>query len=175
MKCFRARDGRRALVLAVVIGVVTAVLGLGGTPASALNHDSYNILRNAGLHNYCLDIRTEDKAVGARAHLWTCTKDPRPPEQQFLLLTNSFGQDNIEVQRSGYCLSGSVTIFGGATPVTQVPCGLSTLNQTWQLRDSGEIVNTGTGDCLDAAPSDTKDADVVVVPCNGSISQRWFF
>jgi hypothetical protein len=37
-----------------------------------------------------------------------------------------------------------------------------------------EIVNSGTGLCLDATPADTKRADVVVAPCNDGISQRWF-
>jgi hypothetical protein len=170
----RVRFGRVPRLLAVVLVMALAMLGLGvgATPASALNHESYNILRNAGQHHYCLDIRTEDNPVGARAHLWTCTKDPRPPEQQFLLVTDVFGHDHIKVQRSGYCLYAQFDKM-----IVQLQCGsgLDFINQSWVLRDTGEIVNAGTGDCLDTTPADTKDATVVDSPCNGSISQRWFF
>jgi hypothetical protein len=146
-------------------------LGLGGSPASALNHDSYNILRNAGLHQYCLDIRTEDPPNGARAHLWTCTR-PVVPEQQFRLVTNAVGHDQIKVQLRGLCLEANST--GG--PDIQEPCDFGNpALQSWDLRDTGEIVNDATHNCLDAVPADTKNADVVDRPCNGSISQRWFF
>jgi hypothetical protein len=48
-------------------------------------------------------------------------------------------------------------------------------SQNWVLKDTGEIVNTLHELCLDADPADTKNAEVVVAACNGSISQRWFF
>jgi hypothetical protein len=141
--------------------------GLGGTPASALNHDSYNILRNAGLHQYCLDIRTEDAPIGARAHLWTCTH-PVVGEQQFLLVTDTSGHDQIKVQRSGYCLT-----LVDSGPVVQLPSTSGSRNQSWVLRDSGEIVNLRIDACLVAA--DQKGADVLVRVCDGTIAQRWFF
>jgi hypothetical protein len=166
VKGFRTRLGLR--VLAVLIGVGTAVLGLGAVPASALNHDSYNILKNTGSHQYCLDIRTEDPLVGARAHLWTCTR-PVVAEQQFLLVTGQFG-DQIKVQRSGFCLEP-----GPGGVVIQMSCISGARRQNWVLKDTGEIVNTLHELCLDADPADTKNAEVVVAACNGSISQRWFF
>jgi hypothetical protein len=149
-------------------------LVLGGTPASALNHDSPNSLRNAGSHQFCLDIRTEDRALGARAHLWTCTH-PVPDEQQFLLLFFPAG-DGIRVKRSpGYCLQA----MGTRETVRQQPCDSGLTSQNWVLKDTGEIVNAvnpnspTSGQCLEAA--DVKNAEVVTAPCNGSIAQRWFF
>jgi hypothetical protein len=158
--------------VALVVAVAMLGAGLGAAPASALNHDTYNILRNAAPNHYCLDIRTEDPPLQARAHLWTCTKDPRPPEQQFLLVSDGFGHDRIQVQRFGgrYCLE--------ARPETTVIEDLcdSTAFQSWVLRSTNEIVNVAqVGYCLDATPADTKDAAIVTAPCNGSISQRWLF
>jgi hypothetical protein len=174
MRGFRVRAYRRALIAAVVMGVAMAVLGFGGTPASALNHSSYNILKNAGLHNYCLDIKSEDKPESAGAQLWTCTR-PVVPEQQFLLLANinSLG-DNIQVKRSGYCLQANISIVGGTLPVTQEPCAFN-LKQFWLLQGNGQIYNQQFGRCLDVLPADTKGADIVVLECNNNISQRWFF
>jgi len=43
------------------------------------------------------------------------------------------------------------------------------------LKDSGAIVNTGTGLCLDTRQDDTKGTAVVQRTCDGSIPQRWFF
>jgi hypothetical protein len=156
--------------LASAFALALLGVGLSGTPASALNHDTYNILRNAGLHQYCLDIRTEDPPRQARAHLWTCTH-PVVGEQEFLLVSDSLGHDHIKVLRSGYCVEGGVT---PEDTVSQTPCSDFDL-ESWDLRDTGEIVNVGNLRCLDAKPADTKNADVIVAPCNGSISQRWFF
>jgi hypothetical protein len=155
--------------LASVVALAVAVLGLGlaATPAGALNHETYNILRNAGSHQYCLDIKTEDAPLHARAQLWTCTH-PVVGEQLLILVSDGSGGDYIKVRRSGYCLDA----FQGI--VTQEPCDGFVL-QSWELRDTGEIVNSGTGRCLDAAPADTKRADVIVARCDGGISQRWFF
>jgi hypothetical protein len=155
------------VVLAFAVAIAMVGFGFGGAPASALNHDSYNILRNTGSHQYCVDIRTEDPPVSARAHLWTCTR-PVVAEQQFLLVTDSFGHDQIKVQRSGYCIRH----FDDG-PVRQQRCVPGLRSQSWLLRDTGEIVSFLTGGCLTA--DDRKDADVLVRPCDGTISQRWFF
>jgi hypothetical protein len=89
-------------------------------------------------------------------------------EQLLILVSDGSGGDYIKVRRSGYCLEAFLGI------VTQEPCNGFDL-QSWELWDTGEIVNAGTRRCLDATPADTKRADVVVARCNGSISQRWFF
>jgi hypothetical protein len=145
-------------------------LVLGGTPASALDLPNPNILKNAGAHQYCLEIGTQDPPPGARAHLWTCTH-PVPDEQQFPLLSFPAGE-GISVKRSpGYCLQAT----GTRQTVRQMPCDGGLASQNWVLKDTGEIVNTLHELCLDADPADTKNAEVVVAACNGSISQRWFF
>ena len=167
MRCVRSSRVLRLLASAFAIALVG--VGLSATPASALNHNTYNILKNADLHQYCLDIRTEDPPRQARAHLWTCTH-PVVGEQEFLLVSDSLGHDHIKVLRSGLCLEGGPA---GDT-VVQTLCTDFSL-ESWDLRDTGEIVNVGNPRCLDAAPADTKDADVIVAPCDGSISQRWFF
>jgi hypothetical protein len=176
MRRVRFRQSQRRLALATALAVVMLGFTFGGTPASALNHDSFNILKNAGRHQYCLDIRAEDPPYGARAHLWTCTH-PVVGEQLFLLVTDRFGFDQIKVgnnffQTPELCLE--VNVGGG--PAIVEPCDFGNPNlQSWDLRDTGEIVSRETGRCLDATPADTKDADVVDRPCNGTISQRWLF
>jgi hypothetical protein len=158
--------------LAAAAAVAVAMLGLGldAAPAYALNHNTYNILRNAGSHQYCLDIRTEDPPLHARAHLWTCTH-PVVGEQLFLLVSDQFGRDHIKVRRSGYCLQGNVT----GTTLRQEPCDFEDPWQSWDLRDTGEIVNLISRECLEPRQADTKNADIVSSPCNGSTAQHWLF
>jgi hypothetical protein len=147
--------------------------GLGATPASALNHDTYNILKNVDQHHYCLDIDTNYLApAGAPAHLWTCSR-PVVPEQQFLLVADIYGHDHIKVQRSGYCLEAPAAPIDGT--VVQEPCDPNQINQSWVLTPSGSIVMTGAGRCLDVFQADTKGTAVEALPCNGNISQHWFF
>src|SRR5262249_14098517 len=144
-------------LLASGVALATAALGvglwLGATPASALNHNTFNILRNAGRHQYCFDIRTEDAPVGARAHLWTCTH-PVVGEQELKLVSDGFAGDHIEVMRSSYCLQGG----GDGETVVQEPCDYTSTLQSWRLRDTGEIVDYQTGLCMQAA--DAKNAPV---------------
>jgi hypothetical protein len=175
MRRVRFRRGPRWLALAAALAVATLGVVFGGTPASALNHGDPNF-RNAGAHQFCLEIRTEDPALGARAHLWTCTR-PVPDEQQFLFLSFPAGE-GIRVKRSpGYCLQA----MGTGQTVRQWPCDGGSTGQNWVLKDTGEVVNAvdpnspTSGQCLDALPADTKNAAVVTAPCNGSLSQRWFF
>jgi hypothetical protein len=87
-------------------------------------------------------------------------------EQLLILVSDGSGGDYIKVRRSGYCLEAFLGI------VTQEPCDGFVL-QSWELRDTGEIVNRLTGSCLEPPQADTKNADIVSSPCNGSISQRW--
>jgi hypothetical protein len=147
--------------------------GFGATPASALNHNTYNILKNADLHQYCLDITTPAPRSGAYAQLWTCTH-PVVGEQELLLVSDNLGADHIKIQRSGYCLDGDA-VGATETQVHPQPCDFDSGLQSWDLRDTGEIVNVANGNCLDASPPDIKGGWVVTFPCDGSISQRWFF
>src|SRR3954453_13627877 len=77
---------RRVLGATLVAGFVsTAAVGLTATSALALDPKNYTSLKNANTNQYCLDMRTQDSAEGARAQLWTCTH-PVPDEQQFILV-----------------------------------------------------------------------------------------
>ncbi len=167
MRRFHVSRVPRLLVPALAFAVAMLGFGLGATPASALNHDTYNILRNADLHQYCLDIRAQDQRDGARAQLWTCTH-PVVGEQLFKLVSDNFGADHIRIKRSGYCLEPGFPAF-------QAVCDLGEFRQTWILKDTGEIMNGFNGLCLVPLQRDTKGAFVGTLPCDGSIEQRWFF
>ena len=172
---------RRILGAALVTGFAsTAAVGLTATSASALNTENYTSLKNANTNQYCLDIRTEDNAEGARAQMMNC-KHPVPDAQQFILVRADRhdgngpvpGQDTIRPKGSrgsGKCLWDS-GVSGGL--VTQKTCFDYAQAQSWNLRSTGEIVNIFSGRCLDGA--NVQGGDVVTLPCNGAISQRWFF
>lgn len=156
--------------------MAAAVVGLSATSALALNHNSYNILKNAQKNQNCLDIKTEDPAEGARAQLWNCTNHD---EQNFILVTTSPGgglfYDEIRprgTRGSGRCLKSDGV---AGHQVYQETCIDFAQIQSWILNDStGEIVNVFSRYCL-TATGDANRAAVVTQPCNGSIAQRWFF
>ena len=171
----RVRSPRVPRLLASAVALAVALLGLGldATPASALNHDTYNILKNAGLHQYCLDIRTED---GTTAQLWTCTH-PVVGEQLFILVSDQFGHDHIKVKRNGLCLMDFQHTFGFPPPeIHATHCDFDSRFQSWDLRDTGEIVTVGPDPlCLEPVQDDTKGTHIHASRCDDSISQRWFF
>jgi hypothetical protein len=167
--------------LTLVASAVAVTLGLTATSAWALNHQTYNRLKNADAHQYCMDMKSEDPAEGARAQLWNCTG---VSEQQFILVGASgpvLGLETIRSKSAGKCLtvtgttagSGVIqhTCFSGPVPN---PDGDFTQAENWDLRTTGEIVNELTGMCLDTT-ADRKGAPLMVWPCNGNIAQRWFF
>jgi hypothetical protein len=176
---FRARTMFRRLLMVAL--AVTAMLGLTATSASALNPRTYNRLQNADSHRYCMDIKSEDAAEGARAQLWNCTG---VSEQQSILVGASgpvLGLETIRSKSAGKCLSVAGTTAGSGViqhacysgPVPN-PGGSFTQAENWDLRTTGEIVNELTGMCLDTR-ADSKGAFLMVWPCNGNIAQRWFF
>jgi hypothetical protein len=59
--------------------------------------------------------------------------------------------------------------------IGQQPCDFDDPHQSWDLRDTGEIVNVADGRCLDPLQPDVKRSEIVTATCNGNISQRWFF
>lgn len=166
------RTGPRALV--VVVCTALAVLWATATSASALNTRTYEQLQNAETHRYCLDIKSEDAAEGARAQLWNCTG---VSEQKFILVAADRGQGPVPGQWTIRSKSAGKCLFAGGgagTRVTQVGCYAYNQAQSWELRPTGEIVNIYSGLCLDTV-HDQKGAAVMVWSCNGNIAQRWFF
>jgi hypothetical protein len=141
-----------------------------GTPASALGSpEAFKNLRNV-VSRLCVDIRAQDPPAGARARLWPCAQ-PAVPGQLFRFLPSGEG-DPIQVKGSPMCLQAGSTV---RPVVTEQPCDSSLLSQSWLSTRTGEIVNAGTGQCLDTRPANETDADVVTARCNGMVSQRWFF
>jgi hypothetical protein len=157
--------------------MATAAVGLSATSASALNHSTYTSLKNAQRNQFCLDMKSEDSAEGARAQLWSCTH-PVPDEQQFILVTTSPGGGLIydEIRPKGSRGSGRCLFSNGVAGanVIQRTCDNFNQAQSWILKSTGEMVNVYSGYCLDAT-ADARGAFVVTRPCNGSLSQRWFF
>src|SRR6185437_5093300 len=76
-----ARRHRWLRKAAIVVAVLAAV-GLEATPAMALTHRSYNIMRNAQLNQLCLDI----DAPTHLAQLWSC-HHPVTANQQYIVTT----------------------------------------------------------------------------------------
>ncbi|NGO12418.1 RICIN domain-containing protein [Streptomyces sp. HC44] len=173
MRIARSRSGLSMLGLIVCMAVVA--IGVTAMPASALNPRTYAQVKNANAHQYCLDMKSEDPAEGARAQLWNCTNTA---EQKFILVQADRGHDpvpgqwTIRSRSAGKCLWD----LGGGTAgtrVTQRSCFDYAQAQSWELRPTGEIVNILSGLCVDAV-RDAKGGAVEVQPCNGNISQRWF-
>jgi hypothetical protein len=162
--------------LALTVGVAAALIGLTSTSAWALNTQTYNFIRNADLHQYCLDMKAEDPLEGARAQLWSCTH-PVVGEQLFIAVpatldgrTQYLNYYTIRNQRSGKCLTAH---GGGWVQITQTSCYDYNVFQNFELRSTGEIVNQYSQQCFDTA-SDSRGAPVMEWYCNGNISQRWF-
>jgi len=180
----RTRAGTSRGVLCLVLAVVAAVatVGLTATSSAALNGSTYNVIKNADRHQYCLDIDTTFPGVAfAEAQLWTCTKGQ---EQQFIrldgILPNTF---RIKIENGGgqYCLG--VNDFSEGSWLVAVPCGNPSWvpEQSWttdgngNLVAHGNIIDPGTRLCADTFPHDQLGAHVELMPCNvNSISQRWF-
>ena len=166
---------RSTLRVGLAVGMATAVMGLTATSALALNHTTYNILRNAQQSQRCLDMDTRDPAEGARAQLFDCGGND---QRQFLLVTTSPGGGLIydEIRPKGSRGSGRCLFSDGVAGATVIQRTCDDFNQaqSWSLRSTGEIVNIYSGYCLDAT-GDVNNAPVVTRPCNGTISQRWFF
>jgi hypothetical protein len=167
--------------LAMVATAAAALLGVTATSAWALNHNTYNRLKSADVHQYCVDMKGEDPAEGARAQLWTCTGSSA---QQFILVVASGpvpGLETIRSKSARKCLAisgltaGSVvvqeTCYSGPVPN---PGGSFRQAENWDLRTTGEIVNQQTGMCLDTTGT-FRGARLMVWHCNGNISQRWYF
>ncbi|MFC8667313.1 MULTISPECIES: RICIN domain-containing protein [Streptomyces] len=171
MKSVRSRLGLRVLGLATCIA--TVAVGVTATSAAALNTRTYEELKNANIHQYCLDMKAEDPAEGARAQLWNCTNTP---EQKFILVASDRGdgpvpgQWTIRSQSARKCLWSAGP--AGAR-VTQQACYEYAQAQSWDLRPNGEIVNIYSGLCLDTV-QDKKGGAVVVASCEGRIAQHWF-
>jgi hypothetical protein len=161
-------------MFAVAACVAVAVVGLTPMSASALNPDSYNILKNAQRNQLCLDMHSELPAEGAPGQLWSCTH-PVVAEQQFILVAPNFGQGPVpgmwllKSERGNQCL----TETSDGRQVKLSHCVSATV-ASWYLENTGEIKNVFYGSCLDAT-GDAKGAAVVTRSCNGSLSQRWFF
>jgi len=145
-------------------------------PALALNHDNYNILRNAQAGQRCLDMRLEDAPEGARAQLYDC-QNPEPDQREFILQTTSPGGGLIydEIRPRGSRGNGRCLDEASGGVVRQLTCFNFGQDQSWILHDStGEITNVYTGYCL-TATGDYNLALVVTAPCNGTLAQRWYF
>jgi hypothetical protein len=174
LKRIRSRSALR--IAGAALGTAVAAVGLSATSASALNHNSYNILRNAQRGQRCLDMRLEDAPEGARAQLYDC-QNPEPDQREFILQTTSPGGGLFydEIRPRGSRGSGRCLNAGAVEVVRQSVCFNFAQTQSWILNDStGEITNVYTGYCL-TATGDYNLAPVITAPCNGTLAQRWYF
>jgi hypothetical protein len=158
-----------------------AAVGVTAPSASALNHENYNILRNAQRGQRCLDINRDYPVSYAPGQLWDCKDGGYYPDwRQFKLVTTSLPAPRSGVadkitpkgpRGAGMCVEHDADL----TSVRQTACSVDNIAQDFILNDStGEIVTIWLNECL-TAMGDYNGAPVMAKPCNGSLSQRWYF
>lgn len=165
-----------------VLFAACMVLGFGlvfSAPASASTvpaNRGFQEIKNAGRHQYCMDIKTQDNAGAndARLQLWSCSG---ASEQSFQItyVGDIYGLADlyqVKVKRSNKCLD-VVSLVWPAPQMVQYTCQTAQ-SQNFFFRPTGEIVSQLTGNCLEPT-GDVRGAMVLQVPCNGSIPQRWFW
>jgi hypothetical protein len=118
-----------------------------------------------GIGNQCVQVGGVDSTGAGPVTGWSCNNN----------LNQVWEITNGHVQRinngSAMCLTAGATAGDGA--VLQ-PCGTST-SQLWTLSTTGELINEGSGLCLDWALAYTtlgKQLDVEV--CTGSPQQQFW-
>ncbi len=113
--------------------------------------------RESGL---CADVPALSQANGTAITLWDCNGGAN---QQWTATP-----------------SGQLTVYGGkcldaadSTAVRIQDCA-GTPAQSWRLDPDGSVVNTGSGNCLDAVAHGTSPGTALTTwACNGGLNQRW--
>jgi hypothetical protein len=134
-------------------------------------------IQNAGKDQLCMDVKSEDdnNSVDARVQQWNCTG---VDEQSWNIVSVSdiYGVPDVyqvHSKRSGQCLDTVQLRWSNPNQITQDTC-ITAQSEVFSFKTTGEIVSFLSGKCLDTTGSG-KGSFVVQAPCNGNVSQRWFW
>ncbi|UQU66496.1 glycosyl hydrolase [Couchioplanes caeruleus] len=148
-----ASQPRRRRSLAIVVSsVVVAGLGvLGVTQAMAATAGPIT-----GSTGTCVDVAGANPANGTAVQLWDCNGTA----------AQRWTVDGEAVQALGKCLDVAAASHADGARVQLYDCN-GTGAQKWSAR-SGQLVNTGSGKCLDAAGTRLQ-----IWSCTGAANQKW--
>ncbi|MGA5304848.1 glycoside hydrolase family protein [Nucisporomicrobium flavum] len=148
-----ASQPRRRRSLAIVVSsVVVAGLGvLGVTQAMAATAGPIT-----GSTGQCVDVAGANSANGTAVQLWDCNGTA----------AQRWTVDGEAVQALGKCLDVAAASRADGARVQLYECN-GTGAQKWSAR-SGQLVNTGSGKCLDAAGTRLQ-----IWSCTGAANQKW--
>ncbi|WP_199511116.1 glycoside hydrolase family protein [Nucisporomicrobium flavum] len=148
-----ASQPRRRRSLAIVVSsVVVAGLGvLGVTQAMAATAGLIT-----GSTGQCVDVAGANSANGTAVQLWDCNGTA----------AQRWTVDGEAVQALGKCLDVAAASRADGARVQLYECN-GTGAQKWSAR-SGQLVNTGSGKCLDAAGTRLQ-----IWSCTGAANQKW--
>jgi GH25 family lysozyme M1 (1,4-beta-N-acetylmuramidase) len=110
----------------------------------------------------CLTDAGDSSAAGATVETWSCNGGSY---QNW-----SIAEDGT-IQIHGLCLAAAGTASG--SKVVLAACSTAA-SQQWQAGTGGELVNAGSGACLDDPYSSTANGVALwIYTCNGHASQKW--
>ncbi len=120
-----------------------------------------------GIDNRCLDVQGDVDAVGTTIQIFDCNGTPA---QNF-----DFNTVDHTLRAFKFSMCLDVSSFDNGTPVLLNKCFIKqNLSNIWDLNDAGDIVNRGSGKCLDARqPADVNGAVAQIWDCSGMSNQKW--
>lgn len=124
-------------------------------------------VRIIGEDNRCVDVRGDIDADGTTIQIFDCNGTP----------AQNFDFDSVDQTLRAFQFSKcfDVSSFDDGTPVQLNECFIrQNLSNIWNLNDAGDIVNRGSGKCLDARqPADVDSAVLQIWSCAGTPNQKW--
>lgn len=117
--------------------------------------------------NRCLDVQNGSKAVGTTIQIFDCNGTPA---QLF-----EFNPVDHTLRVYGFTMCLDVDSFENGAPVRLQKCFMrQNRSNIWLMNDAGDIVNSGSGRCLDVKqPADRNGAILQLWDCAGTSNQKW--
>jgi hypothetical protein len=119
-----------------------------------------------GYQGRCLDVDGGTAYDHVPVDLWTCNGGQN---QEWTVSTNTSG--NTTVQSLGYCMGTYQGGTASGTKVDMYQCNGS-FGQRWVI-SGGQLVNVGSGTCLDDTNWSTDGAQLQIWPCTGNANQQF--
>lgn len=124
-------------------------------------------VRIIGVGNRCLDVKSAQKAVGTTIQIFDCNGTPA---QVF-----DFNSVDHTLRAFQFSMCLDVSSFNNGAPVQLNKCFLKqNLSNIWDINGAGDIVNRGSGKCLDVRqPANNNGAVLQIWDCAGTSNQKW--
>lgn len=120
-----------------------------------------------GVDNRCVDVRSGINAVGTPIQIFDCNGTP----------AQNFDFDSVDgtLRAFQFSMCLDVSSFNNGSPVQLNKCFMrQNLSNIWDLNDAGDIVNRGSGKCLDVRqPANNNGAVLQIWSCAGTSNQKW--